>query len=281
LPYWRLGTLALSQDNVVEAQDWFRKALMVEPDNPAIARSIALNFYRFGLLSEGDRWSERVRAMAPGRVDLILDLEIMAAAAAQDQDRLIKVLEEGIALTISAEGYNGLTTHYYPSVMSAQGRSQEALDYLTELIPELQDYSKLIRTSTFEQWFQIQSFPLQQDVLDQEGFERLAGGFVEIVEAEYPWVSDTDDPGTNTMNRVTFQTWLGDYDQALELIRKGHTDWPVYSGKLEWQRLQDYPWFERYRNDPEVASAIDQHEQKKARIADELREMVKRPEWQL
>ena len=46
-----------------------------------------------------------------------------------------------------------------------------------------------------------------------------------------------------------------------------------------WLLLQVYPWFERYRNDPGLALAISQYEKKKARIADELREMVKRPEW--
>jgi hypothetical protein len=71
----------------------------------------------------------------------------------------------------------------------------------------------------------------------------------------------------------------GDHDQALELLRMGHTDLPMFNG--QWLQLQIYPWFERYRNDPEVAAAIEQYEQKKARIADELREMVKRPEWQL
>jgi hypothetical protein len=162
--------------------------------------------------------------------------------------------------------------------MGAQGRSQEALDYLTELIPELQDYSKLVDTGRFEQYLQLVSFPLQEDLMDRANFERLAHGLSEIVEAQYPWVSDTAAPGENTINKVLFRTWSGDYDQALELLVEGHADWPMFNG--QWLQLQIYPWFEDYRNDPEVAAAIDQYEQKKARIADELREMVRQPEWQ-
>ncbi len=276
--YRSLGSLAFNQENVVEAQDWFRQAHVADPDDPAIVRTIARIFYLFGLLSEGDQWFDQVRAMAPGRADLIIDLEIEAAAAAQDQDRLLKVLEEAIEFTITAESYDFLSTVYYPSVMGAQGRSQEALDYLTELIPGLQDYSKLIGTSRYEQFLQGQSFLLQQDVMDQERYERLAEGFAEIAEAQYPWLADTTDPGEpRTIYKIMYRTWLGDHDQALELLLEGHADWPMLGEG--WLLLQVYPWFERYRNDPELAVAIRQHEKKKARIADELREMVKRPEW--
>jgi len=275
--YRRLGSRAFNQENVVEAQDWFRQAHVADPDDPAIVRTIARIFYRFGLLSEGDQWFDQVRAMAPGRADLIIDLEIEAAAAAQDQDRLLKVLEEAIEFTITAESYDFFSTAYYPSVMGAQGRSQEALDYLTELIPELQDYSKLMGTNRYEQFLQIFSLQLHQDVMDQESYERLAGEFAKICEAQYPWLAEMTDPGDRTIYKVMYRTWLGDYDQALELLLEGHADWPMLSEG--WLLLEVYPWFERYRNDPELAVAIRQNEQKKARIADELREMVKRPEW--
>jgi hypothetical protein len=67
-------------------------------------------------------------------------------------------------------------------------------------------------------------------------------------------------------------------DGHIERTGTGGTDRPISSDG--WLYLQNYPWLERYRNDPEVALAISQYEKEKARIADELREMVKRPEWQ-
>ena len=275
--YTYLAQLARSQDNFVEAQDWYRQALMADPEDPEIVASIARTFYQFGLLSAGDQWFDRIHAMASGRDDLIFILEIESAVAEQDQDRLIEVLEEGIALTVSAEGYDFLSTVYYPGVMSAQGRSQEALDYLTGLIPEFQDYSKLVGTNRYEQFLQSQSFLLQQDVMDQESYERLAEGFAKALETQYPWLSDMTDPGSLTIYKVFFRTLLGEHDQALELLLEGHANWPMFNDG--WLYLQIYPWFERYRNDPEFALAISQYEKKKARIADELREMVKRPEW--
>jgi TolB-like protein len=275
--YKYLAQLARSQENFVESQDWYRQAHLADPEDPGIPTSIARTFYQFGLLSEGDRWFDRVRAMAPNRDDLIFNIEIEAAAAAQDRDRLIEVLEEGIAFTIAAEGYNFLSTVYYPGVMSAQGRSQEALDFLTGLIPELQDYSKLVGTNLYVQFMQGQTFLLQQDVMDQESYERLAEGFAKVLETQYPWLADMTDPRSRTIYKVFFRTMLGEHDQALELLLEGHANWPVLSEG--WRLLQVYPWFERYRNDPELALAISQYEKKKARIADELREMVKRPEW--
>jgi Tfp pilus assembly protein PilF len=278
-PHRQLAWLANSQENFVEAQDWFRKALIADPEDPEIVSGIAGTFYIFGLLSEGDRWFERVRAMAPERVDLMIDLEIRAAAAAQDQDRQLEVLERALPLVLTGEADYFLTTIYYPSVMGARGRSQEALDYLTELIPELQDYSKLIDTGRFEQYLQVVSFPLQKDLMDRGSFQRLAQGFAKVVEAQYPWISDTTAPAENTINKVLYRTWLGDHDQALELILEGHADWPMFSG--QWKQLQIYPWLEDLRQDPDVALAIEEYEQKKARIAAELREMVEQPEWQL
>jgi len=275
--YKYLAQLARSQENFVESQDWYRQAHLADPEDPGIPTSIARTFYQFGLLSEGDRWFDRVRAMAPNRDDLIFNIEIEAAAAAQDRDRLIEVLEEGIAFTIAAEGYNFLSTVYYPGVMSAQGRSQEALDFLSGLIPDLQDYSKLVGTNLYVQFMQGQTFLLQQDVMDQESYERLAEGFAKVLETQYPWLADMTDPRSRTIYKVFFRTMLGEHDQGLELLLEGHANWPVLGEG--WRLLQVYPWFERYRNDPELALAISQYEKKKARIADELREMVKRPEW--
>ncbi|MDH3275145.1 MAG: hypothetical protein OEM99_11475 [Gammaproteobacteria bacterium] len=275
--YRYLAQLARSQDKFVEAQDWYRQALIVDSENPEIVASIARTFYQFGLLSEGDRWFDRVRAMAPGREDLIFNLEIESAVAAEDQDRLIEVLEKGIALTIAAEGYNFLSTVYYPGVMSAQGRSQEALDFLTGLIPELQDYSKLVGTNLYVQFMQTQTFGLQQDVMDQESFERLAKGFARVIEAQYTSIADMTDSDIRTIYKVMYRNMLGEHELALELILEDYADWPIFSDG--WLYLQNYPWLERYRNDPELALAITQYEKKKARIADELREMVKRPEW--
>lgn len=276
--YIYLAQLARSQENFVEAQDWYRQALLADPEDPEIVASIAINFYRFGLLNEGDLWFDRIEAMAAGRDDLIFNLEIEAAAAAQDWDRLIRVLEEGIALTVSAGGYNFLSTIYYPGVMSAHGRSQEALDYLTGLVPELQDYSKLVGTNKYERFLQSQSFLLQQDVMDQESYEQLAEGFAKVVATQYPWLADTTNPDGRTIYRVLYQNFLGEHDQAVQLLRLGHTELSMFGDG--WPFLQVFPWFEDYRNDPEVALAISQYEKKKAGIADELREMVKRPEWQ-
>ena len=71
---------------------------------------------------------------------------------------------------------------------------------------------------------------------------------------------------------------LGDHEKALEYLINGHSEWP--SGGEQWKRFLIYPWFDNYRQHPELIAAIDQYEQNKARIADELREMVNRPEWQ-
>ena len=113
--------------------------------------------------------------------------------------------------------------------------------------------------------------------MDQESFERLAAGHAKLVEAEYPWVAEVT-PGANGFYKAGFRFLLGDHNQALELLINSHPDWPI--GGEQWTRFLINPWFEDYRNHPELAAAIDQYEQDKARIADELREMVKRAEWQ-
>ena len=93
------------------------------------------------------------------------------------------------------------------------------------------------------------------------------------------WFSDTTDPGENTTYKIAYRTCLGERDLALELLLRGYGEWEISSG--QWIELQTYPWLEYLRQDPDVASAIERHEQKKAEIADELREMVEQPEWRL
>jgi hypothetical protein len=157
--------------------------------------------------------------------------------------------------------------------MSALGRSQEALDRLTELIPDLQDYSKPSGKSRLSQNLQFTSFGLQGDVLDEESFNQLAASYVRAAAALYPdWRVNFP-----KMNVINFEVWLGNHDGAKQVFLEAHADWPMFIG--QWLQLQAYPWLEELRNEPEVATVVEQYLQKKARIADELREMLKQPEW--
>ncbi len=271
--YNTLGWLAHNQEDFVEAMDWFRQAVIADPEDPQLASEIASIFYEFGLLREGDFWLDRVRSIDPNRMDLIIALEILGATAAQDQDRLLEVLEGTLPLVLSAEVDYFLPSVYYPSVMSALGRSQEALDRLTELIPDLQDYSKPSGKSRLSQNLQFTSFGLQGDVLDEESFNQLAASYVRAAAALYPdWRVNFP-----KMNVINFEVWLGNHDGAKQVFLEAHADWPMFIG--QWLQLQAYPWLEELRNEPEVAIVIEQYLQKKARIADELREMLKQPEW--
>jgi tetratricopeptide (TPR) repeat protein len=271
--YNTLGWLAHNQEDFVEAMDWFRQAVIADPEDPQLASEIASIFYEFGLLREGDFWLDRVRSIDPNRMDLIIALEILGATAAQDQDRLLEVLEGTLPLVLSAEVDYFLPSVYYPSVMSALGRSQEALDRLTELIPDLQDYSKLSGQSRLSMNLQFTSFGLQGDVLDEESFNQLAASYVRAADAHLPgWRVNFP-----KMNVINVEVWLGNHDAAKQVFLEAHADWPMLTG--QWLQLQAYPWLEELRNEPEVATVIEQYLQKKARIADELREMLKQPEW--
>jgi tetratricopeptide (TPR) repeat protein len=271
--YNTLGWLAHNQEDFVEAMNWFRQAVIADPEDPHLASVIASIFYSFGLLREGDFWLDRVRSIDPNRMDLIVRLEIMSAAAAQDQDRLLEVVEGTLPLVLSADVDYFLPSVYYPALMSARGRSQEALDHLTELIPDLQDYSKLTGKNRFSQNLQFTSFGLQGDVLDEESFNQLAASYVIAAEALYPdWRVNFP-----KMNVINFEVWLGNHDGAKQVFLEAHADWPMYTG--QWLQFQVYPWLEELRNEPEVATVVEQYLQKKARIADELREMLKQPEW--
>jgi TolB-like protein/tetratricopeptide (TPR) repeat protein len=274
--YMTLGVLAESQGEFVESMNWFRQAHIADPESAEFAAVIARSFYHFGLLQEGDPWLERARLIDPD-YDLVGN-EIYRAAEARDQDRLLELVERALPLVLTAEVDYFLPTVYYPAILSSQGRSQEALDHLTGLIPAMQDYSKLVDGNRFAQYMQIVSFNLQSDVMDRDSFERLAQSMVKAIEAQYPDVYGTP-ASVNTINKMLLNSWVGNHEKARELFLEGHADWPMFNG--QWLQLQIYPWFERLRNDPEVAAAIDEYEQKKARIADELRAMSRRPEWQL
>jgi tetratricopeptide (TPR) repeat protein len=240
--YDALARLAEGQEEFADSLEWRRRALLADPGDPNYAHNIAGDLYLLDLNEEGDAWLRRVRAIDPDRMDLIVRLEIMSAYTADDQDRLIAILEEALPMVLTSELHYFVPTVLYPSVMAQNGRSREALDYLSELIPGLQDYSKLISNSRFAQYMQIISFGLQRDIRDEESYRQLVSTFENAVLAEYgaDWRENTP-----PINEIIFDVWKDSPDGAKQVFLETHKDWTMFNG--QWLQLQIYPWLEDLR----------------------------------
>jgi len=270
--YVALGYLALGENNYAEGIDWFRQALMADPDNHVHIWRIAGELYDVGLVSEGDQWFDRFRSAYPDQLDhLHADLELRAAVAAQDQDRLLEVLQRDVARALTGEVDFFLPIVFYPAMMSTHGRSEEALEYLTKLIPELQDYSVLVEGKS-AQLMQLISFGLQRDLMDREEFQKLTDVLVKAHDAANPnWRE------RGKIHEINAEIWLGNSDNAKQIFMDEHANWPLTSGG--WIMVKAFPWLEELRSEPEVAAIIEEHVEEMAQVADELREMLRRPEW--
>jgi hypothetical protein len=161
--------------------------------------------------------------------------------------------------------------NYYVAVMARTGRAREALDYLGNLVPGLEDYSRLAGNTRGAIYTQGVSSWLQQYVMDRESYRTLAEDYIDMLDtAGIPWRS-------TATNEIAFAASMGDLDEAKRLFLEHNGSWDI--SESTWWQMLSFPWLEELRDDPEVAAILQQHLQDKERIAEELREMSKRPEW--
>jgi tetratricopeptide (TPR) repeat protein len=272
LLYWTLSNIAADLNEQVESMDWLRQASIVDASDPNYRVNIARRFYSFGLREQGDIWLERARAIDETRA-AVADTELMSIALAGDEERLLGRATEILPKTLDPDTkHDGFwPINYYVAVMARQGRAREALDYLGDLVPGLEDYSTLAGDNRGTFYTQGVSSWLQQYVMDHDSYRALMEQYIDTLDAAgIAW----REPSTNV---ISMAVSMGNLDEAKKLFVQHHESWHW----ANWWQLLNFPWLEEFRAEPDVAPILQQRREKRERIAEELKNMSMRPEWGL
>ena len=264
-----LGNLALEQDEFGESLEWRRQATLLDPGDPVLFSMIARAFYDVGLIEEGDHWFGKVKTMNPDPCQ-VWSIEAHAADAAGDHDRLLERVSNDLAAVVSQPNFCYFPIDYFAWTMSELGRSQQALDYLEELIPDIYG-GTAIAGNRRQLYIQALAIWLHSDVMDKESFQSLTTNYLVSWEEVFPDWRDISAP----VYEVSFDFAVGDFDRAKSRFLETYT----HNNFFRWKQLLKYPWLAEFREDPDVATRIDEYLQRQARFAEEARQLLDRPEW--
>ena len=200
--YSRMSSVSEELNDIIGIFEWRLKNVRADPQDHEIAGHLAREFYEWGLPEEGDRWMDRVKALAPNS-DILQRLYIDRADARGDAATLIKVAEKMIAAPASMRQDAFPTALFnYRRYMSMAGRHKEAYDFLTGLRPELKSFESLPDDTQglLMQWVSIE----------------LMTGFSSPEERKSAW-----EPYARNL-RAHGSWWLDDsIDQAVDLFFMG------------------------------------------------------------
>ena len=270
--YSRMAVVAGELGDITGMFEWRLKNVKADPQDHEIAGQMARGFYEWGLPEEGDRWMDRVEALAPNS-DILQRLHIDRADSRGDAETLIKVAEKMIAAPASMrQGAFPTALFNYRRYMSMAGRHKEAYDFLTGLRPEIMSF---------------ESLPVDnQGVLMQWVSIELMTGFSSPEERKSAW-----EPYARNL-RAHGSWWLDDsIDQAVDLFFMGDLDSAIKKTQEDLaQPLSTWPtrgeeWagptWAPITSNPEIAARLSEMKQEKQQAREQINEMLQGPEWSL
>jgi hypothetical protein len=253
--------------------DWRRKAAVVDPQDHELAWVLAISFYGLGLAEEGNRWANRVMALAP-ESDVARATRLHGLRAHGDlitAENAAKSMIEDQVTARHAIIWDAVFT--YHDLVSNASRDREGLEFLERVRPDVADYSTLPadQQGAAMQWAAIL---FAHRVLGPEVSQQRWRQYANNVEASGAgWQEDDQFFG------LMAPVFEGDLESAVRFALENSLSEPVAS----WIRLnQAYriPIFEPLTSDPRVAARLAERDRELERAKREVKAMLQRPEWQ-
>jgi TolB-like protein len=268
--YSRLAVLSGELGDITGMFKWRLKNVQVDPQDHEVAGQLARQFYEWDLPEEGDRWLERVRALAPNS-DILQRLYIDRADSRGDAATLIKVAEKMIAAPASMRQEAFPTALFnYRRYMSIAGRHKEAYDFLTGLRPELKSFESLPGDTqgVLMQWVSIE---LMSGFASPEERKSAWEPYAQNLRAHVSWWFE--DP----IDQAVDQFFMGDLDSAIKKAQEDLAQ-PLSTWPTRGEEWADPTWAPITSN-PEIAARLSEMKQEKQQTRKQISEMLKGPEW--
>jgi tetratricopeptide (TPR) repeat protein len=265
--------LAWLQGELAEALHWYRQAFLLDRDDPSVMSRIASAFYEMGMLAEGDYWAMLVRTRNPDAC-LISMLETESAELAEDYDRLLETVRRGLTIAVSRERFCFAHVDYYLWTMSKLGRSQEAIDFLSELVPGLRNYAIVAGENKNVSYIHAMSAFLHVDLMDAEDFRDMVAGFVNAW-YEHNAPINAEENNHAPVYLISMEFGQGNLEAAKTIFLDSYTSMSPW----RWKQFLNFPWLKEFRDNPQVAPVVDEYLLSQAVAKKKVREMLKQPEW--
>ena len=250
--------------------EWRLKNIKADPQDHEVAGHMAREFYEWGLPEEGDRWMERVRALAPNS-DILQRLQIDRAFSRGDDDDLIAVAQKMIAAPASMrQGAFPTALYSYRHHMSKAGRYQEAYDFLADLRPEIRSFDRLPGDihGTLMQWVSIE---LMSGFKSKQERNAAWQAFARNLRAQGSWWFE------NPSEQAIDFLFSGELDAAIEKaaedLAQPLASWPIRG------ETWDEPVWAPITSDPQIAARLSEMKREKQQAREQINEMLQGPEW--
>jgi tetratricopeptide (TPR) repeat protein len=253
--------------------DWARQAVEVDPEDHELAASLAYDLYWLGLPEEGDRWANRVMALAP-ESDVARAIKLTGLQSHGRWTEAEATAKSMIADQVSPrQGAIWDAVFGYQQMVTNDHRDQEGLEFLESVRPEIADYSRLPggQSGTAMQWAAIM---LAHQTLGPEvSRERWAKLTANLEKHGGAWW--TEDAEFSMMKPFLD----GDLDSAAEValelgLNKPVAEWPARTG------IYRQPMFESLAAHPLVAKRLAERDRELADARADVLKMLEGPEWQ-
>jgi TolB-like protein/Flp pilus assembly protein TadD len=271
--YLSMSYLEKEFDNLPAALDWMREASLVDREDHEIAAMLAKDLYRLGLPEEGDYWLARVQALAPAS-GLARSLEVDRAAAREDPEQVIALASAAIADQVEdRQGAFSDSLFRYVDVMTQEGRSREAYNFLVSVRPEVTQYDQVPpdMQGLMTQWASIGVMSGFETFENRKAaWQQMTGGLDEL---GFPW-KKKEESGNYTWDHVI----NGDVEQAVDHFLEYELAQPV-AKNLTRHRKPLYAMFAPVYEDPRVAAKLVERAERFAEVRKDVQAMLQRSEW--
>jgi len=245
--YGLMADIERERGRLPEALDWFRRAIDVDPQDPELPFELSMYFFGLELPEEGDRWFQRVQALAPGSA-MARALQLERARRTDDDERALQIARAMIEDRVTTRGgVFYVAVLYYSDLMMRAGRSEEAHDFLLDQAPAIGDFGTLPETG-HEQ-------VMQQFVI------ALKSGFAPGEERLAAWESMLQahrDLGRDALDNDNMKVWdlliRGEVDTAADFYLEHRLAEPVAAAL--WRHRETLPaLFGPMNADPRILAA--------------------------
>jgi TolB-like protein len=270
--YFDIADVKADLGDLYGALEWRRKGIELDQQDHELTAELAENFFELGLLEEGNHWAAKSIALAPqsavGR-----KVRLQQTYARGDKEQALQLAQSMIKDQVSIRQRSLLTAlDIHSELMSANGREQEAYDFLLSVRPELEDFA------TFPgDWKGLQM---------QRRMVRLMVAFKSPEEAQQAWLdhSNTMDgafPRWRTFidNQIVDRIMQGRMDEAERLAIDVYLSQPIASNLRRVEDLQ-LPEYGAINQRPELMARMAEVQLEKTKLRDGVSEMMQKPEWQ-